>query len=111
VRPGILHGGSGLADATHAVHRSAGDRGGAAVGAGEAGVQTVQEDLAAFEQGANGGIVEVDRFRGQLCRYLGRNPRWQRAAQQVLQNLGAEFMQAADRGPLWAGRFDVSNIR
>ena len=76
VRPGILHGGSGFADAAHAVHRSAGDRGGAAVGAGEAGVQAVQEGLAAFEQGADGGIVEVDGFRGQFS--AGRRARLQR---------------------------------
>ncbi len=50
VRPGVLHGCSGFADASHAVHRSAGDRGGAAVGAGEAGVQTVQEGLAALNR-------------------------------------------------------------
>ena len=111
VRPGILHGGSGFADAAHAVHRFAGDRGGAAVGAGEAGVQAVQEGLAAFEQGADGGIVEVDGFRGQVFKYPGRNRRLQRAAQKVLQNLRPEFVHAADQGPLRAGRLDVSNER
>ena len=36
---------------------------------------------------------------------------WQRAAQQVLQNLRPEFVHAADQGPLRAGRLDVSNER
>ena len=99
MRPGIFHRRPRLADPAEAMDRPPGNGGGAAVGAGQAGPQAVEEVVAAFEQGAEGWVGEDDGFRDAFV------------VQQFFQRLGPVVAGIADRCPLQPERLDISHER